>query len=151
MKRRKYIIKTKRSRKTYLLIYLLLLFFIGYLSYLYFSGVNLGKAIWIISILIILFVIKMTEIHRFRDWWGITENSFIESKGLFSKSIREIGFSSISDLDIYQPFFKRILGYGDVNLRLFINETSLCIKNINYPEDFADILQEKIGSGKLNA
>jgi hypothetical protein len=61
-----------------------------------------------------------------------------------SKNVREIDFSSISDLDLEQPLFKRILNYGNVNVRLFLNETSISIKNINNPGQFIERLQEII-------
>jgi hypothetical protein len=141
MQKRRYLIKVKRSRKTYLLIYLMILAIIFSLSYLYYNGKTPAQIALIISGLFILFSIKLTELHRFKDWWAITDSSLVQSTGIFNKNIREIGFSSISDLDLDQLFFKRLLNYGDINVRLFLNETSIKIVGINKPRGFIEELQ----------
>lgn len=150
MGKKKFLVKARRSRKTYLPIYILFLVGAGLLLYLNNTRGPLGSEITIAFLLAVFFGIKFAEFHRFRDWWGITENSFVESTGIFNKNVREVDFSSISDLDVSQPFLKRILGFGDVNIRLFINETSIHVKNINFPSDFADFLQEKIGERRAD-
>jgi len=141
MQKRKYLIKVRRSRKTYFLIYLMDFILISLWGYLYYNGHALNRIALIISAIFIFFTIKLTELHRFKDWWAITSNSFIQSTGIFDKNVREVDFSSISDLDLDQPFFKRILNYGDINVRLFLNETSIKIKNINKPREFIEELQ----------
>ena len=96
--------------------------------------------------------IKVSEYLRLRDWWAITNNSLVQSTGLFNKNVREIDFSSISDLDLEQSFFKRFLNYGNVNVRLFLNETSIKIIDITKPNDFIENLQRIISMnrGKKN-
>ena len=98
----------------------------------------------LIGIVAVLFAFKFTEYHRFREWWGITDDALIESKGILGKTIRKVSFPAISDIDISQTPHKRLLGYGNVNVRLYTAKTNFSVKNINYPDDFADILQKKI-------
>ena len=72
----------------------------------------------------------------------------IQSTGIFNKNVREIDFSSISDLDLDQSFFKRFLNYGNVNVRLFLNETSIKIHDISNPEEFIETLQRLISMNR---
>jgi hypothetical protein len=148
MQKRKYLIRVKRSRKTYLLIYLMNLIIISLWGYLYYNGHALNRIALIISAIFIFLTIKFTELHRFKDWWGVTESSLVQSTGIFNKNVREVDFSSISDLDLDQPFFKRILNYGDINVRLFLNETSIKIKNITKPRAFIEELQRIISMNR---
>lgn len=148
MGKREYIVKIKRSRKMYLLIYLMNLAIILFLVYLFYKEYTLNKKAIIISIIFIIVIIKITEIHRFRNWWAITEHSLIQSTGILNKNVREVDFSSISDIDLDQPLFKRMFDYGNVNVRLFLNETSINIENINKPESFMEKLQELIVKNK---
>lgn len=140
MGRGKYILKVRRSRKRYLPLYFMIFFLIFLLSYLYFQGFELSRVAIIVSFVFIFSVVKFIEIHRIKDWWAISNNKLVQSLGIFNKDFREIGFSSISDLDIHQPFLKRCLGYGTVNVRLFLNETSIKIPDINKPERFVETL-----------
>ena len=148
MLKKRYLLKVKRSRKTYLMIYLMILAILLSLIYLYYDGKTPSRLALIVSGIFIILAIKFTELHRFKDWWVITNNSIIQSTGILNKNIREIGFSSISDLDLDQPFFKRILNYGNVNVRLFLNETSIKIVDINKPREFIEELQRIVSMNK---
>ena len=148
MPKREYLIRVRRSRKTYFLIYLMVLFILFYLGYLHYNGNTPSKTALIVSGIFILLSIKIIELHRFKDWWAVTDSSLIQSKGILDKNVREIDFSSISDLDVDQPFFKRILNYGDVNVRLFLNETSIKIVNINKPRRFITELQKIMSANR---
>jgi membrane protein YdbS with pleckstrin-like domain len=148
MQKRKYLLKVRRSRKTYFLLYLMIVLIISLIGYLYYEGYSISSFALIISFLFIFLIIKFTELHRFKDWWAITPTSIIQSTGIFNKNVRDIDFSSISDLDLDQSFFKRILNYGNVNVRLFLNETSIKIIDINKPEEFIEELQRIISMNR---
>lgn len=141
MAKRKFLLKVRRSRKLYLFPYLMILSVVSLLIYLLISGYKITTPTWIISFVFISSTTKFIELHRIKDWWGITETSLVQSLGILDKNVREVDFSSISDLDLDQPFFKRILNYGNVNVRLFLNETTICIKDINNPEKFIEDFQ----------
>lgn len=145
MTKKNYLLKVRRSRKKYLFLYFLaiiVLFLIIYVTF--FLNYKLSKFAWIASIAYIYFTAKFIEYERIKDWWGVTETSLVQSLGLFNKNVRQVDFSSISDLDLNQPLFKRILNYGNVNVRLFLNETSISIKDINNPDKFIEELQKII-------
>jgi membrane protein YdbS with pleckstrin-like domain len=148
MKKKKYLIKIRRSRKSFLFLYLMAIFIIGSLIYLYYIGHPPSLFALIVAIIFIKIIIKYTEIQRWKDWWAVTETSLIQSTGIFNKNIREIDFSSISDLDLDQSLFKRFLNYGNVNIRLFLNETSIKIININKPGEFIEELQTIMSMSK---
>lgn len=148
MKKEKLIMKVYRSRKSYFLYYLLILLTLFVVSYLYYKGYEFTPLKLILIGAFVLILIKFIEIHRIRDWWGITEDSFIESKSILNKNVREIEFNSISDIDLDQPLYKRLLGYGTINLRKILNEASITIKDINNPEEFIEVIQEAIKKSK---
>jgi hypothetical protein len=140
--RRKYLIKVRRSRKNYLWIYMMILIIVGLRIYIRSINGSLDKITIYIALVFIIFLLKFVEIHRIKDWWAVTDSSIIQSTGLLSKNLRSIDFNSISDLDLDQSLYKRILNYGDVNVRLFLNDTSVSIKDINSPGDFIKQLQD---------
>ena len=144
MKKEQILLKVWRSRKSYLFYYFLIFLILGGLGYFYYLKIEISTTTLIISLVAVLLIIKIIEIHRIRNWWAITESSFVESKGILNKNIRELDFASISDIDLNQGFYKRLLGYGTINVRRFLNETSIVINNINRPERFLNILQDAI-------
>jgi len=150
MQKKKFLLKVKRSRKTYFLVYLMILIIIGVLVYFKRNGLIIPTFTLIISIGFVIILIKFTEIHRIKDWWAITDSALIQSLGLLNKNVREVSFSSISDMDISKPFFKRFLNYGDVNIRLFLNETSIKIKDISNPTQFVEDFQLIISQNRRN-
>jgi len=121
---------------------------VGTLLVLNYYNYSITPKVLILSSLFIFFLLSYTEYHRIKDWWAITDHSLVQSRGLLSKNVREIDFSSISDLDVDQPILKRILNFGNVNVRLFLNETSISITDINQPEDFIKELQSIISLNK---
>ena len=150
MQKRNFLLKVRRSRKIYLLVYLMIFIVIGVLIYFNRSGLTIPKFALIISLAFILILVKWTEIHRMKDWWGITDSELVQSLGLLNKNVREVGFPSISDMDVHKPFLKRLLNYGDVNIRLFLNETSIKIKDINKPEQFVEDFQLIMSQNRKN-
>ena len=150
MQKKEFLFKVRKSRKSYFLIYVMILIILGVLYYFKQQGLTIPGIALIISIIFIVLLIKFTEIHRLKDWWAITNSALIQSLGLLNKNVREVGFSSISDMDISKPFFKRFLNYGDVNVRLFLNETSIKIRDISNPEQFVEDFQRIILQNRKN-
>lgn len=138
----KLLLKVRTSRKAYSWGYTLIFAIFGSLIYLYAIGIKFDLNVYIFSSIFSLGLLKVIEIHRIRTWWGVTRNSLIQSTGILNKNIREVSFSSISDLDLDKPLIKRFMNYGDVNVRLFLNETSIHVRGINSPEKFIAFLQE---------
>lgn len=144
MRKEKYLIKLRKSRKRYSLYYLMAICVAGVIVYLKISGFKISTTALIVSAVFIAAVIKFTELDRFSDWWGITETSIVESRGLLGKNIRRVGFPSVSDLSLEMPLFKRILNYGDIHVRMFSGEDNMIIKDVNNPEKFLKKIQERV-------
>lgn len=141
---KRYLTKVYRSRATYFPIYLMITIIILVLGYLYYIRNNPSTIALIISGIFIFLAILISEVHRIREWWAITNSSLVHSVSIMNKNVREVDFASISDLDLDQPLTKRIFGHGDVNVRLFLNETSIKIKDIHNPVGFIEEFQRII-------
>jgi hypothetical protein len=139
--KRKFLLQVKKSRKQFVLAYFLSLLLVFSVLYLIYRGYNVSLLALGIATFFFLITLFVAEVIHTREWWAITESSLIHSESILNKNVREIDFSSISDLDIDQPLIARILGYGTVHIRLFLNETSVSIKNINSPENFIEELK----------
>ncbi len=149
MVKKKFLIKVRTSRKRFIPLYIMSLIIILLLIYFpLVQGAKLLPFIWKLSIPFIVISIIYPEYYRIKDWWAVTETSLIQSQGLFDKNVREIDFSSVSDLDLEQILIKRLFNYGNVNVRLFLNETTITIKDINNPDDFIEDLQEIMSKRK---
>lgn len=140
----RYLIKVRRSRKRYVLFYFMAFCVLGVLIYFMFNDYKINPVVLILSLLYVALTVKLTELHRVKDWWAITDHSLVQSTGIFNKNIREVDFSSISDLDLEKPLFKRIFNYGNVNVRLFLNDSAVKILDINRPEEFVKDLENLI-------
>lgn len=151
MAKKHFLLKVRCSRKKFLFFYIMVIIIASMLIYFAgIKGIKLNTFTWTTSLLFIYLGIKYPEYHRLKDWWAVTDTSLIQSLGLFNKNVREVDFSSISDLDLEQVLFKRILNYGNVNVRLFLNETSIAIKDINNPSKFIEELQSIIAKQRKN-
>jgi len=144
MAENKEVMKVRTSRKAYLSVYVMILILIITVITIKTSGRELNKlafeAVLVFSVVLITFI----EIHRFATFYKITSSSLVRSQGIFSRKIRKVDLTSISDVDSKQTTWQRTLNYGDVHARLFSEETTLTIKNIIDPEKFSDFLEEKM-------
>jgi len=116
--------------------------------FLFYIQRNLDVRIVLASLLFIGMTIWLAEVNIVRNWWAITDSFLIESKSILNKNVREIDFNTISDIDLDQPLHKRLLGYGTIYIRKFLNEKSITIENIDNPERFINILQTAIQKRK---
>jgi hypothetical protein len=147
-KRGKYLLRVRKSRKSYFPFYIMVFIVFFSLLYLYQEGYELTSEVLTISLVFILGIFLLVEVLHRREWWAITETALIHSISILNKNVREVGFSSISDMDLDKPLYKRFLGYGNVNIRIFLNETTIRVKNINSPEKFIKLLQDLISKNR---
>ena len=146
----KKVMKVRTSRKAYFSVYLMILILIITVIIIKTSGRELNKlafeAVLVFSAVLIIFI----EIRRFATFYEITGSSLVHSQGIFSRKIRKVDLTSISDADSKQTAWQRMLNYGDVHARLFSAETTLSVKNINDPEKFADFLEAKMNEKRVS-
>ena len=146
----KKMMKVRTSRKAYFLVYDMILILIIAVIFIKTSGRELNKsafeAVLVFSAVLIIFI----EVHRFATFYEITSSSLVHSQGIFSRAIRKVDLTSISDADSKQTAWQRMLNYGDVHARLFSAETELSVKNINNPEKFVDFLEKKMNEKRVS-
>jgi uncharacterized membrane protein YdbT with pleckstrin-like domain len=148
MKKDQILLKVFKSRKSHLHYYLMILIVILLNIFIYLNSKNLDYRIVLASLIFITIIFWFIEVDIVRNWWAITDTFLIESKSILNKNVREIEFNSIADIDLDQPLLKRILGYGTVNIRKYLNEKSIIIEDIDSPEKFINLLQEAIQKRK---
>ena len=143
-KAKKYFMKVSNSRKIYLPVYLMIFVLITIVFFIKQNGLVLSKPVFILVILFILFSIKFTELHRWSNSYAITKDSFVHIKGILNRKTRSMDFLAISDIELRQNVWQRLINYGDVSVRLYSGESDNPAKNINNPKKFADCLEKMI-------
>ncbi len=136
------IMKARNSRKIYFLFYLAIIALsIGVFYYLA-TGKEITKPmLWGMGIFLIL-GIKATEIHRLRNLYEIQKDGFVHTKGIINRLSKKRDLLSISDVEVSQNFFQRMLGYGTVYVIQFSKESAVKVGSINKPYEFANVLQK---------
>lgn len=135
-------LKIRNSRKLYIPSYFMIIFFIFFLAYIKITNRPLNDVSFKLVLLFIVLVIIVTEIHRLGNLYEVNDKSVIHTKGYFSTVSKRIEFGAISDIDILQGPWQRIMKFGHVVLFKFSEGPIL--KNINRPKDFVDYIQVKM-------
>ena len=143
-KTKKYFMKVSNSRKLYLPIYFMILILIAVVIFIKYNDLNLSTPVLILVGLFIFSAIKFTELHRWRNSYEINKDSFVHNKGILNRKTRSMEFLAISDTELRQNFWQRLLNYGNVSVRLYSGESDNPAKNINNPKKFANCLQKMI-------
>ena len=109
--------------------------------------ISIEKPTAVVAAIFIIASIKGSELHRFNYLFEITPLALVYTEGILSKKSKRIDLSSISDINISQNPWQRLLRYGDVNVKLFSEGSK--IPNINNPKKFALVLEETmVNKGK---
>lgn len=135
-------LKVRNSRKLYIPFYSMILILIIVLVYIKLSGRPLSEFSFKLVLAFIILIIIITEIHRFGNLYEVNDKSVIHTKGYFSTVSKRIEFGAISDIDILQGPWQRLIKFGHIVLFKFSEGPIL--KNINRPKDFVDYLQYKM-------
>jgi len=145
-KTKKNFMKVSNSRKLYLPIYLMILILIAVVIFIKYKGLVLNNLVLIVVGLFILFAIKFTEVHRFSNSYEINQNSLVHRRGIFNRKTKSVDFFGISDIEVKQNFWQRLIGYGDVSVRLYSGKSDNPVKNINKPAKFAEFLRKMMNA-----
>jgi len=108
------LVKMKPARRTYILDYLIIIIILGAVYYVQTTGLFLNPigvygAVGV-SILILLYI----EISRMSTHYYLTKHQIVAKSGIFGKKIESIFLRNISEINLSQNFFQRILHYGDI-------------------------------------
>ncbi|MBR9702236.1 PH domain-containing protein [Candidatus Pacearchaeota archaeon] len=139
---KKNIMKVRSSRKVYLPVYFMILVLVVALVVVKYNNLSLDKLVLIFAIVFIILGVKFTEVHRLSSSYSLSPSTLTFSAGLVSRRIKNIDFFAISDIDVHQSFWQRMIGFGDVHVSLFADAN--VIKNINNPVKFANFLEKMI-------
>lgn len=138
------IYKTRNSRKLYIPIYIMIFILFGTIAFIQFSGRELNFIAIQAAIIFSLFLMIITELHRFNNLYEIHSNALISVKGILKKVTRRTDLLAVSDADISQNLWQIMLGYGDVSVRVFSQDNAMHIRSISKPLSFVDFLEDKM-------
>jgi len=139
------ILGIRNSRKVYFPLYFLALILIFIVFWILYKELPLNTFALTLLIIFIILIIKYTELHRLSNYYEINRNAFIHKSGLLNKKSKNIDILTISDVDWQQSPWQRLIGFGNVNLRIYSNPMAeINIKNINHPAKFVRTLEKAI-------
>lgn len=142
------ILRTRTSRKFYVPFYVMIVILVFILIYIQVTGRPINSLALKIALVFSIIILIVTEVHRFGNSYEINDNSVIHKNGYLTILSKRLEFGAISDSDVTQNPWQRILSYGNVEIHLYSKENKTMIRNINNPNGFVDFLQKKmIASG----
>ncbi|MBS3070993.1 PH domain-containing protein [Candidatus Pacearchaeota archaeon] len=141
-------LSVRNSRKIYLIVYLMILALVISIAVAKISGREIDElTLKVVGVFLIL-AIFFTESHRLNTYYEVNPHSIIASKGIFSRTTRRLDLVAISDANLRQNLWERMLNYGDVGVRTFSDDSAMVIKKINNPSMFVDFLEAKTRRAK---
>lgn len=142
-RRENVLIEARPSRKQYIPFYLMVLFLLGLLIYLNFKGVELSGGAVTAFLLFFFIGLNLTEVHRRNTLYRVTPNNILCIYDyLLNKNVQKIDYFGISDIYVENGLWQWLLDYGNILVRLFSKDATIKIKNINKPNEFADVIEK---------
>ncbi|HKL24313.1 MAG TPA: PH domain-containing protein [Candidatus Nanoarchaeia archaeon] len=137
------LMRVRPSRKQYFPFYIMTLLLAGLLIYLNIKGITISW-VSVISFMVFFFLgLNFTEVHRLNTLYEITPTNIrCTYDRLLNKNVQKIDYVGISDIYVKNSVWQWILGYGDVDIRLFSKEATIKVKKINKPNAFADTVEK---------
>ena len=141
----KSMIKARTSRKAYLPYYTMGFILIAVIAYIKSTGRPLNNIAVIATIIFILLIIKVTEVHRLSKYYEVMLAYVAFSKGFFKKDRIQIHMPTISDIVLKQTPWQRILNFGNVEIYRYTTGTpNILVKNINNPHAFIEAIESQL-------
>lgn len=136
------------TRKHFLIIYIMDLILIFVIVYLLLNSLEINKYSLYGALLFIIVSIIYTEVKVNMDSYKLTSSTLIHAHGILSKSVKKISLVAISDASSSQNLIQRILGYGNVEVKMFSRDVPAHVKYINNPREFVDKIEHLISINK---
>jgi membrane protein YdbS with pleckstrin-like domain len=143
---RKKIRNLRSSRKLYMPHYFMIVLLALFLGYIKYTGRIINDAAFNVVLFFAIVIIVATEIHRLGESYYLTSSSIILDVGYFGILSKRMEFEAISDIQILQGPWQRLLNFGDVQLFKF--GPGPIMKNINRPNAFVNELEQIITKAK---
>ncbi|MBI2042806.1 PH domain-containing protein [Candidatus Pacearchaeota archaeon] len=141
------VLSVRNSRKIYFPVYFMILVLFLAVGMIKYQGKEVNdfafKSVLVFSALGIVW----TEMHRLRNKYEITDNSVVHIKGLFFRTIKKTDIHALSDAELKQNPWQRILGIGNVSANAF-SEVNV-LRNVNSPHDVIGFLEGKMTKKSL--
>lgn len=91
-----------------------------------------------------ILLVAITEIRRRIRWYHFTDRKVMKETGIFNKHFVTIHYTKITETQLQQPFYKSILGVGDVLLSTAGQDgIEITVSGIRNPEDFKVMIGSK--------
>ena len=147
--REKEVLSVRNSRKIYIPVYFMILVLFLAVGAIKFYGKEMND--WAFRGVLIFSAVGIfwTEMHRLRYKYEITENAVIHIKGLLVRTIKKTDIHALSDAELKQNPWQRILGIGNVSANAFSEITIL--KNVSKPHQVIKFLEEKMAEKNAHA
>lgn len=143
--------KIQNSRKIYIPIYMIIIILFGTIAFILFSGKELNIIAVQITLVFTLVLVVSTELHRFSNRFEIEPNALVHIKGILKKITRRTDLLAVSDASISQNLWQMMLGYGNVSVRVFSQDSTMPVKNINNPLKFIEILENRMSARRSSS
>ena len=136
------VLRVRNSRKLYIPIYLMILILFCAVGFVKYSGKEVNNLAWKSVLIFSGFSILFAETHRLGNRYEINDGSFVHVKGILVRTTVKTDLSVISDVVIKQNPWQALLGYGNVHVVVYSEETP--IKNVNNPLMVVSFLEDKM-------
>ncbi len=144
------VLKVRSSRKMYILVYLMILILLSTVAVIKFTGRELNTFALRIVLIFSVLCILVTESHRFQNLYEINDTSLIHIKGILFQSTKRTDLLAVSDAEIKQNPWQRMLNYGTVEVAVFSKESMTAMHDINRPLEVVTFLEQKIADKRTS-
>lgn len=131
----------RKSRKAFIAEYLcaalfLVLFLLGNIN-----KISLPKEVSYLFLMIIVIIIVSIEISIYSNRYQIKESKVMIVHGIFNINKSHIFIDAITDVDLRQNYFQRVLKYGDLHIRSSSGMITLELNDIEKPQEAMEMLE----------
>ncbi len=137
-------VRLKITRKAFIPIYFFALLLVAVPTTLSLLKYSVSGWLWIVSGIVLLLGVKIPELERFMTTYTITPSAVIVEKGFISQRRTYRPLSIVTDVDLKQTAWQRILNYGSLTIKTFQGDVE--IGNINAPETFIPMIEEHVAA-----
>jgi membrane protein YdbS with pleckstrin-like domain len=134
------------SRKIYIPLYIMAGLLVIFIIYIILQNKPLNIPSFIAAVIFILCIFSFSEAHRKRNSWQVTSRHVIHKHGIFARKTTKTLLETVSDIDVKQNTWERMLNIGTVSLHQY-SKGGAEIKSISNPYKLLELLKDKIGRG----
>jgi membrane protein YdbS with pleckstrin-like domain len=138
------------SRKIYIPFYIMVAILVIFILVIVFQNKPLNLPSFVAAVIFIICIFLFTEAHRKRNSWQIAKRHVIHRHGIFARKTAKTLLETVSDIDVKQNTWERMLNFGTVTLHQY-SKGGAEIKSISNPYKLLELLKDKIGRGAMQS